>query len=307
MNAEERQAPSPSGHQYAIAHGSSRAHISTVGATLRAYSVDGRDVVDGFPAAERATDGRGQVLAPWPNRLTDGSYRYGDRDCQAPLNELSRHDAIHGFVRWLDWSPVAHDPASVALSCAVRPQPGYEWHLELGIEYRLGPTGLTVSFRATNVGGERAPFGLGFHPYLTIGTRPVDGLELTLPATTYRDPTGAAEPVRGAPRDFTRPRRIGPTQLDTAFADLVRGGDGRAVARLEDPAEGGFVELWVDEGFRYLMVYTADQVGDPQRRRKAVAVEPMTCPPDAFRTGTDLVELDPGASWHGSWGLRVGG
>ncbi|MET0523196.1 MAG: aldose 1-epimerase family protein [Nocardioides sp.] len=306
MNAEERQAPSPSGHQYAIAHGSSRAHISTVGATLRAYSVDGRDVVDGFPAAERATDGRGQVLAPWPNRLTDGSYRYGDRDCQAPLNEVSRHDAIHGFVRWLDWSPVAHDPASVALSCAVRPQPGYEWHLELGIEYRLGPAGLTVSFRATNVGGERAPFGLGFHPYLTTGTDSIDGLELTLPATTYLGPDGAARPVASAAQDFTIARRIASTRLDTAYADLVRGDDGRALARLEDPADGRFVELWVDDGFRYLMVYTADQVGDLERRRQAVAVEPMTCPPDAFRTGTDLVELDPGQSWQGSWGLRTG-
>jgi aldose 1-epimerase len=302
---EERRPPPPSGPQYAIADGSSRADISTVGATLRTYSVDGRDLIDGFPAGERATDGRGQVLAPWPNRLTDGSYRYGDRDCQAPLNELSRHDAIHGFVRWLDWSPVAHDPASVALSCAVRPQPGYEWHLELGIEYRLGPSGLTVTFRATNVGGERAPFGLGFHPYLTVGTDSIDALELTLPATTYLDPTGAELRVAAAPQDFTRARRIGSTRLDTAFAGLVRGDDGRALARLEDPADGRFVELWADGGFRYLMVYTADQVGDPDRRRRAVAVEPMTCPPDAFRTGTDLVELDPGESWQGSWGLRT--
>ena len=302
----ERQSPPPSGRQFALTDGSSRADVSTVGATLRTFSVDGRDVIDGFPAGERATDGRGQVLAPWPNRLTDGSYRYGDRNCQAPLNELSRHDAIHGFVRWLDWSPVAHGPASVALSCAVRPQPGYEWHLELGIEYHLGPTGLTVSFRATNVGGDRAPFGLGFHPYLTIGTDSVDGLELTLPGTTYLDPGGAARPVAASPQDFTRTRRIGPTQLDTAFADLERGDDGRALARLEDPADGRFVELWVDDGFRYLMVYTADQVGLPDRRRKAVAVEPMTCPPDAFRTGSDLVELDPGESWQGSWGLRSG-
>ena len=57
---------------------------------------------------------------------------------------------------------------------------------------------------------------------------------------------------------------------------------------------------------RCLMVYTADQVGDHQRRRRAVAIEPMTCPPDAFRTGTDLVELDPGESWQGAWGLRAG-
>ena len=305
MSGEEGRRPQPpSGRQFAIADGSSRAQVSTVGATLRTYSVDGWDVIDGFPEGERATDGRGQVLAPWPNRLTDGSYRYGDRDCQAALNELSRHDAIHGLVRWLDWSPVAHDSASVALSCAVRPQPGYEWHLELDIEYRLGPTGMTVTFRATNVGEERAPFGLGFHPYLTIGTGSIDRLLLTLPATTYLDPAGERQVAATPP--VTQPRRIGSTRLDTAFADLVRGADGRAVARIEDPDDGRFVELWVDGGFRYLMVYTADQVGRSERRRKAVAIEPMTCPPDAFRTGNDLVELDPGESWRGSWGLRAG-
>jgi aldose 1-epimerase len=305
---EERRPPPPSGRQFAIADGSSRAQISSMGATLRTYQVGERDVLDGFRTGERATDGRGQVLAPWPNRLTDGSYRYGGHDCQAPLNEVSRHDAIHGLVRWLDWSPVTRDPASVALSCTVRPQPGYEWHLELGIEYRLGPTGLAVRFRATNVGAERAPFGVGFHPYLTVGADAVDTLELTLPATAYLDPAAALapEPVAATDLDFTRPRLIGSTQLDTAFAGLVREDDGRALARLEDPADGRFVELWVDGGFRYLMVYTADLVGRPERRRKAVAVEPMTCPPDAFRTGTDLVELEPGESWQGSWGLRAG-
>ena len=56
--------------------------------------------------------------------------------------------------------------------------------------------------------------------------------------------------------------------------------------------------------FRYLMVYTGDQVGEPQRRRTAVAIEPMTCPPEAFRTGVDLIELEPGKPWQGSWGLR---
>ena len=53
------------------------------------------------------------------------------------------------------------------------------------------------------------------------------------------------------------------------------------------------------------MVYTADQVTRPERRRTAVAIEPMTCPPDALRTGVDLIELRPGASWRGTWGLRT--
>jgi aldose 1-epimerase len=302
-----RSARPPSGHQYAIGHGNSHARVTQVGATLRSCTVDGVDVVDGFGTDERATDGRGQVLAPWPNRLTDGSYRYGGRDCQAPINELGRNTAIHGLVRWLDWSPVAHESKSVTLSCAVRPQPGYEWHLDLEVTYTLDDTGLTVTFQAVNADTERAPFGVGFHPYLTLGTTSIDGLQLTVPATSYLDsnrPDGLSEmaPVAATPLDFSEPCRIGSTQLDTCFGGLVFGDDQRAVARLTDP-DGRSVRLWVDDAFRYLMVYTADQVGRPERRRKAIAIEPMTCPPDAFRSGTDLIELEPGESWRGMWGL----
>jgi aldose 1-epimerase len=295
----------PSGEQYVIAHGNAQAQITQVGATLRSYIVDGRDVIDGFGIDERARDGRGQVLAPWPNRLTDGSYRYGGRDCQAPLNEPSRHDAIHGLVRWSDWSPVAHSQSAVTMAYAVRPQPGYEWQLDLELTYELDEAGLTTTLRARNVDRERAPFGAGFHPYLSLGAGAIDDLDLTVPATHYLDPDEEAMvPVAATPRDFTQPRRLGPTSLDTAFGELVRGEDGLAVAVLSDSTGDRAVRLWVDDGYRYLMVYTADQVGDSERRRKAVAVEPMTCPPDALRTGTDLIELDPGASWQASWGLR---
>jgi aldose 1-epimerase len=300
----------PSGHQYAIAHGNSHARVTQVGATLRSCTVDGVDVVDGFGTDERATDGRGQVLAPWPNRLTDGSYRYGGRDCQAPINELGRNTAIHGLVRWLDWSPVAHESASVTLSCAVRPQPGYEWQLDLQVTYSLDDVGLTVIFQAVNTGTERAPFGVGFHPYLTLGTTSIDGLQLTVPATSFLDTSRSDDqpemaPVAATPLDFTEPRRIGSIQLDTCFGGLVHGDDRRAFARLADPDDGRSIRLWVDETFRYLMVYTGDGVGRPERRRRAIAIEPMTCPPDAFRSGTDLIELEPGESWRGMWGVRV--
>ncbi len=130
--------PPPSGEQHEIAHGDSKAVITQVGATLRSYTVGGLDVVDGFRVADRATDGRGQVLAPWPNRLTDGHYQYRGRACQAPLNEIGRHDAIHGLVRWLDWTLVERDPAAVTLACALHPQPGYEWQLRPPGHLRAG-------------------------------------------------------------------------------------------------------------------------------------------------------------------------
>lgn len=300
----------PSGAQFPIAHGPYQATVAQVGATLRRLQFDGRDLLDGFAEDERSSDGRGQVLAPWPNRIAEGRYRYGGRDCQAPLNEPSRQDAIHGLVRWLEWTLADRGDSSVSLTCAVRPQPGYEWQLELAMHYRVDEGGLTVRLEAANTGAERAPFGAGFHPYLRAGAGSIDACELTVPAAHYLD---VSDPDRTPPQipvegdhDLRAPRRLAGIALDTAYGGLDRDAAGRAVATLSHPSGDG-VQLWVDGGFPYLMVYTADQVGDAARRRAAVAIEPMTCPPDAFRSGAGLIELDPGASWSGAWGLRAGG
>jgi aldose 1-epimerase len=293
----------PSGEQFTIAYGEAQATICQVGATLRTLSIGGRDVIDGFAVDQRAMDGRGQVLAPWPNRLTDGVYTYGGRDHQVPLNEVSRNDAIHGLVRWLDWSLVSHDAPLVKLACTMRPQPGYEWQLDLEITYSLGDGGLTVSLEAVNVDSETAPFGAGFHPYLTLGNGSDDSLTMKVPALEYLDGEEMS-PVTATQWDFTAPRPIGSTKLDTCFGGLVRDDEGRAVARLEDGNH--CVELWVDDAYRYLMVYTADAVGAAERRRTAVAIEPMTCPPDAFRSGTALHVLEPGRSLETTWGIAAG-
>jgi aldose 1-epimerase len=299
-------ATAPSGQQVRIAHGDAEVHITEVGATLRSYTVGGTAVLDGFEVMSRATDGRGQVLAPWPNRIADGRYEYGARTVQCPLNEPSRGDAIHGLVRWSDWTLVEHTASNAVLTVAVRPQPGYEWALQLRAEYRLDDGGLRVELTATNCGRERAPFGAGFHPYLRLGDGPVDDLLLSVPASC-RVLTGAdesrEEAVEGTEWDFRLLRRLGRLAMDTAYGGLVRHDDGRAVAVLTNGEGTSAVRLWVDEAYRYLMVYTADDVLDEGRRRTAVAVEPMTCPPQAFRTGTDVVDLEPAQSWHGRWGL----
>ena len=96
----------------------------------------GQPVIDGFEVGDRASDGRGQVLAPWPNRLTGGRYTFGGQRCQAPLNEPDRGNAIHGLVRWLDWTEITHTAKEVVLGCVLRPQPGYEWQLNVQVGYR---------------------------------------------------------------------------------------------------------------------------------------------------------------------------
>jgi aldose 1-epimerase len=62
--------------------------------------------------------------------------------------------------------------------------------------------------------------------------------------------------------------------------------------------------LWVDERYQVLEVFTGDTLA-PARRRTGLAVEPMTCPPDAFRSGEGLIRLDSGATATATWGVRL--
>ncbi|GIG19418.1 aldose 1-epimerase [Cellulomonas chitinilytica] len=301
----------PSGRQHRITWRDHEAVVTQVGAGLRECVLDGRPVVDGFDVDERAPDGRGQVLAPFPNRLAGGRYTFGGRTCQVAVDEPERGNAIHGMVRWLDWTEVSWTEHDVVLGCVLRPQPGYAWELTLQLGYHLSAEGLTVASSVRNTGVEPAPFGMGFHPYLGLGV-PVDALELLVPAQTHfpvpadRDERPTPVDVTGSHLDFRTPRAVGPEILDTVFGELARGDDGRAVVHLADPVGGQGVRLWVDDAFGYLMVYTADGVEPAERRRRSVAIEPMTCPPHALRSGADLVTLEPGATWRGTWGLATG-
>ena len=141
-----------------------------------------------------------------------------------------------------------------------------------------------------------------------MGTERIDSAVLTLPADRRLVlderglPTGEVRPVAGTEYDFTVGRAVGPTRLDTAFCGLARDGDGLAWASLADPATGRSVALWVDDRFTTLMGYTGDTLDDEGRRRTSVAVEPMTCPPDAFRSGRELVVLEPDRSGRAAGG-----
>jgi aldose 1-epimerase len=298
----------PSGVQFTIANGRQQAVVTEVGATLRSYTNGGEDVIDGFEVGEMASAGRGQVLAPWPNRLGDGRYSFDGRDGRAALDEPERRNAIHGLVRWMPWQMVSRMQNIVSLACVVHAQPAYPWRLELCVEFRLGRDGLTVSTEATNTSAVPAPFGVGFHPYLTVGTTTIDPTRFLLPARRrlVADerglPTGDA-PLAGTEFDFSSGRPLGSTRLDTAYTQLERDAEGTARVELDDPRTGRGVTLWVDEHFPYLMAYTGDTLEPAARRRGAVAVEPMSCPPDALRSGQDLVRLEPEATWRGRWGI----
>jgi aldose 1-epimerase len=295
----------PTGEQVELVHGDQRAVVVEVGGGLRAYAAGQRELLDGYDVDAMSTSGRGQLLIPWPNRLQDGRYEFDGRRHQLALSEPEHGNAIHGLVRWTRWFVREREADRVLLEHVLHPQPGYPFSLALEVEYALAADGLSVRTTATNIGVDACPYGAGVHPYLTVGTPSVDAAILTSPgATVIRSddrglPVGT-DRVERTPFDFRRARAIAATTLDHAFTDLERGDDGLARVELRHP-DGSGVVLWVDEGYRYLMLFTGDPL--PDVRRRSLAVEPMTCPPNAFRTGESLVRLEPGETHTARWGL----
>ena len=301
---------SPSGAQYELAHDDQHVVVTEVGAGLRSYASEGHAVIDGYGSDELASSGRGQVLIPWPNRIAGGKYTWRGGELQLPLTEPEAGNAIHGLVRWAAWTPVEHEPSRLVMGHELHPQPGYPFALSLRIEYSLSDDGLRVTTTATNVGARPCPYGAGAHPYLFPGTPTVDTAILQLPARSVlgagADGVPVAGPVEGTEHDYQEARPVGPTILDHCFTDLERDADGLARVTLAHPetgGSGGTISLWVDEHYRYLMLYTGD--GRPDVARRSLAVEPMTCPPQAFGSGEDVIELEPGASATGVWGLSA--
>jgi aldose 1-epimerase len=278
---------------------------------VREYDVAGVPVLDGYPADQMQTGARGQPLIPWPNRLHEGRYRFEGRDGVVPLNEPEQGNALHGLTMWRSWNVLEVAADTVTMGLRLLPSPAYPFALELAVRYELGPDGLSVATTARNIGGYRAPYAHGVHPYLTVGTERVDDAVLVLPATTWLEtddnqiPVGR-RPVEGTPYDSRSARTVGDVQIDYAYTDLARDGDGRAEAALCAPGGERRVALWVDEHCPYLEVFTGDTLPEPHRRRRGLGLQPMTCPPDGLRSGTDLLVLESGEATTTTWGLRPG-
>lgn len=299
------------GAQHQLRHDDQSAVVVELGGALREYNVGGRPVVAGFGTDKTIEGGRGQLLAPWPNRVRGGAYQWEGQQLQLPLSEAEHGNAIHGLMRWTSWEALETAADRVVLGATLWPQPGYPFLLELTAAYALSADGLDVTITARNAGPRAAPYGVGQHPYLTVGTDLVDDVLLTVPAgrwlrTDERGIPSATEPVEGTTYDFRTAQRIAGRRLDTAFTSLEPDATGGSVVRLAHPAGVRGVDVRLGEGADFVQVYSGDTLPEAARRR-ALAVEPMTCPANAFQSGDALVTLESGDLHTLRWGLTPWG
>jgi aldose 1-epimerase len=297
------------GTQHEIEAGDYRATVTELGAGLRGLQFGDTTLVTSFDADELPPHSSGQLLTPWPNRVNGGRYSFQGEDHQLALSEPARGNAIHGLTRFVPWVRIAHDSDEVTLRCLPHGQQGYPFAVQVDATYRLdADSGLHVTVTAANKGNRPAPWGMGAHPYLTAGTETIDDCELELPAGRWQPvddrliPSGPAQDVTGTGYDLRSARKLAGVQLDHAFTGLRRESDGLAWVRL---SSGELTTaMWMDAANTWLQAFTGDSL-EPERRRVALAVEPMTCPPNALASGEDLIVLSPRESVTIRWGIRV--
>jgi aldose 1-epimerase len=295
-----------SGEQYEIAGGGYRATVAGVGATLRELSFEGRDLVVPFLADELRPYYRGATLAPWPNRVVDARYRWDGDDRQLSITEPKRGHALHGLASWLEFVPAEHTADRVVLTATVPPQAGYPHRIDVAVTFAVSESGLSWSVSGTNRGASPAPFGTGPHPYLVAGPGRVDDWLLHVPAgrvqTVTPDRLVPIEVVDVAGDfDFRTPRVVGDVFLDNAFTGVEFDDAGIGAVTVLDPATGAGVGMRFGQDSAWVQVHTGDLPEAPASSRIGLAVEPMTCPPGALNSGTDVIGLGPGQTAEVHW------
>ncbi|HEY0454196.1 aldose 1-epimerase family protein [Actinophytocola sp.] len=297
----------PTGEQLEIRSGDARAVVTMIGASLRAFEVAGVPYVETYGPDEVPPLGAGAVLVPWPNRVGGATWSHAGMRQELEVTEPARGNAIHGLVRREPWTVAERTESAVTLAVEIAEAQGWPFPFSTTIEYALEDGGLAVTHTVRNTGGEEMPFGVGTHPYPRPGNADVDDCVLTLAAGTVLPvdpetmvPSGKPQPLDGTDLDFRGGRSLRGVELDTAFGGCVPGEDGLVRHSVTHP--GGGVEVWAEPVFGWVQVFTPGEF--PGKGARAVAIEPMTCPPDALNSGTDLITVAPGDTWTGRWGIR---
>ncbi len=293
-----------------------RLRVSPFGASLRGLWRETAGVVEpiitAYSGKANKVGGQGDVLIPFPGRVRDGQYTFEGHTYQMPRNDKDGPNAIHGFVRSQLWRVAEHRKNRATFVVDYAPDTtAYPAALQAIVTYSLDENGMMCRFSVKNTGYKAAPVGVGFHPYFAVSEGLIDADTLHLPMQSVLEfgdaliPTGSVLPVEDTPLDFSAPRVIGDTRFNTCFTYPTRDGNGITRIVLSSPETDRATTVWMDEAFGFVVLYSGDPLPETHRRR-ALAIEPMTCGSDAFNHPEwGLVALPAGETFAGAWGVTV--
>lgn len=280
------------------------AEVHTRGAALVGLQSDDIPLMVAWNESKSKGRYQGSIIAPWPNRVEDGRYRFKGQEYLLPINETSRRNALHGFSAEETWNVFERNEHELSLSCLLEAQKGYPWTIRLEARYTITPNRVQVKLKATNCSSTTAPFGAGFHPYFVLPESKRSNWRLSVNAEDVVIPDASRLlPVRlqavvGSEHDFRSGAHLRHQKLDHAF------GPNKAGASASIDAHTGSPRICIegDTNSPWMQIHTPTE-GDSFAN--SLVMEPTTCPPNAFRTGVDLLEMAPSSSVTTTWQIHI--
>lgn len=287
----------------ASANGLWRADVHPVGASLVALFYDGHEIVI-TPYSETFYAFAGATLAPWPNRLEDGCWIFGDKTLQHRINDERGHNSNHGLVFDRHFEVVQTSQEEIVLKISLGEDLVYPFKIDITVSYKLNEDGLTQTISSTNKDSQLVPFAFGAHPYLLLeddSMVEINALQVYAKSSRGLPLAKISIAESGLAREGLN--RAGDLQVDDCFVGLVENADSLYSTSITRPSLKKTVEIWQDLEFDHLMLFAFRENGADGR--SALAVEPQTAPANALRSHDDVDWISPGSTLSASWGISI--
>ena len=285
------------------ANGLWRADVHPIGASLVALFYDDHEIVI-TPYSETFYAFAGATLAPWPNRLEDGTWVFGDKTLQHRINDERGHNSNHGLVFDRKFEVLRSSQEEIVFQISLGEDAVYPFTVGITVTYHLTEQGLSQSISATNKDTQLVPIAFGAHPYLLLeDDSMVEINALQVYAKSSRGLPLAKMPIAEsglAKNGFNLAREL---EVDDCFVGLIENADSRYSTRVTRPGLNKTVEIWQDTEFDHLMLFAFRENG--AEGRSALAVEPQTAPANALRSQDDIVWISPGSTLSAAWGISI--
>jgi len=234
------------------------------------------------------------LLAPFPNRIKDGQYTFEYKQYQLPVNHIKERHAMHGLLFnkafKIEAMYTKNDQAHLTLKYVYQANvQGYPFPFCCWVKYNwsLGEY-LTTTIEIENTGDNTMPLGLGWHPYFTFPSKVNElALQLNCDSQYLVDERMIPTLETKSFDTFQQLNLIGDTALDDCFAFSL---DSSYKTIIQDKLHNITLCIEQETGnnqFNYLQIYTPAD-------RKSIAIEPMTCIPNAFNNDIGLIKLAAG-------------
>ncbi len=242
------------------------------------------------------------ILAPFPNRLKEGKFTFQDKTYQFPINDTNFNNALHGIDTDSGFKLVSEEAGS-SLNLSLEYQYDgskdyFPFPYLIRLDVSIDSYKCQLGFEIQNTGSTKAPLGIGWHPYFTLG-QSVNECDLCIPKCKKVEmddamiPTGKTSPYK----EYTKCKPVKDVSFDTAFL-IEKDTDFTSVILENNTHKMRYYQETKPNKFNYLQIYTPED-------RQSISFEPMSCNINAHNNLKGLHVLAPGKKFRARCGVAL--